>query len=215
MLAYRIPLSLGNKVSSRLLARATRALLAPGAGPVSTVNGRVTDSEPLATTGSAQSASSTTELRDSISAIAVRRGAGNLTDNPTALGGSAQTRPGVVEPEPAEDPFIKDTEDLVRSMQLSSPSWNADSPASDDTASPSYSQTTGVQASMTPSSSSQYQEQSKSNGSSDNMYVVAESETSKEGRLRRDGAIDMVVFEKGEGRKNVESSVSGNGSSSL
>lgn len=182
------------------------------------MNGKPIDSDSLATTGSAQSASSTTELRDSISAVAVRNGVGNLTDNPTALGGSSQIRPGEVEPEPAEDPFIKDTEDLVRSMQTSSPSWNAESPSvpsSANAASPSYSQGGDYQTPVAMSSNDQYQGQRKSNGSSDSMYVLAESERSKDGRLRRDGAIDMVVFEKGEGRKSVEGSVaSSNGSRS-
>lgn len=202
-------------MSSRLLARATRALLAPGAGPVSNVNGKPIDPDQLATTGSAQSASSTTDLRDSISAVAVRNGAGNLTDNSTALGGRSQIQPGQVEPEPAEDPFIKDTEDLVRSMQASSPSWNAESPSTSalaDAASPSYSQGSSA---MTPISDNQFHGQSKNNGSSDSMYVKAESAGSKDGRLRRDGAIDMVVFERGEGRKSAEGSVSSNGSSRL
>ena len=214
-LAYRIPLSLGNKVSSRLLARATRALLAPGSGPVSNANGKPIDSDSLATTGSAQSASSTTDLRDSISAVAVRNGAGNLIDNPTALGGNSQS--GKLELEPAQDPFIKDTEDLVRSMQTSSPSWNAESPNTSTAAgvaSPRYSQGSAVQTSVTVSGNDQYQGQRQSNGSSDSTYVMAESGTSKDGRLRRDGAIDMVVFEKGEGRKSVEGSVSSNGSRS-
>ena len=205
-------------MSSRLLARATRALLAPGSGPVSNVNGKPLDSDSLATTGSAQSASSTTDLRDSVSAMAVRNGAGNLTDSPTALGGSSQIWPGEVEPEPEEDPFIKDTEDLVRSMQTSSPSWNAESPSTPtlaNAAPPSYSQGTGAQTSVTPTSDDRFQGQSNSNGSPDSMYVMAESEESKDGKLRRDGAIDMVMFAKGEGRKSVEGSVSSNGSSRL
>lgn len=204
-------------MSSRLLARATRALLAPGAGQVSNVNGRSLDPDTLATTGSAQSASSTTDLRDSISAVAVRNGAGNLIDNPTALGGSSQTRPGEIDTEPAEDPFIKDTEDLVRSMQMSSPSWNPEGPstaASADASSPSYPQGTAVQTSVTPSNSAQYQGQRKSNGSSNSMYVTPDPERSKDGKMRRDGAIDMVVFERGEGRKSVEGSISSSNGSS-
>lgn len=198
LLACRIPLSLGNKVSSRLLARATRALLAPGAGPNSYANSRRRDSDTFATTGSAQSASSTTGLRDSVSAIAVRTGRGNLTDNPTALGGSSQMRPGELELEPEEDPFIKDTEDLVRSMQTSSPSWNAENPniaAPADTVATNYSPGSVVQVPLTLSNGPEYQAQ---DGSSDKAYVREESETSKSGSLNRDGESDMVVFDRME-----------------
>ncbi|KAL3153782.1 hypothetical protein ABBQ32_013367 [Trebouxia sp. C0010 RCD-2024] len=196
--ALRIPLSLGNKVSSRLLARATRALLAPGAGPISNANSRRRDPDTFATTGSAQSASSTTGLRDSVSAIAVRTGRGNLTDNPTALGGSSQMRPGELELESEEDPFIKDTEDLVRSMQTSSPSWNAENPniaAPADTVATNYSQGSVAQVPLTPSNGFEYQAQ---DGSTDKAYVREESETSKSGSLSRDGESDMVVFDRGE-----------------
>ena len=111
-----------------------------------------------ATTGSAQSGSSTTDLQDSISAV--RNRAGNLIDNPMAPSGNSQIRYGKAEPELAEDPINKDMEDLVRSMHTSLPSWNAESPsapASAIAAPPSYSQGTGVQASAAPSSSGQNQ----------------------------------------------------------
>lgn len=213
----RIPLSLGNKVSSRLLARATRALLAPGAGPLPSANGKAFDSDTLATTASNQSASSTTELRDSPSAVALRNGVGNLTDNPTALGGSSQLRPG--EPEQVEDPFIKDTEDLVRSMQTSSPSWNEEGSGSESASSgaPSISSGQGgaVQQPADASQGSFGQDQRSTNGSSDKSYVMTGSEAPDANRLVRDESIDMVVFEKGEGRKSIESSVSSNGSSRL
>ena len=181
---------------------------------MSNANGKPIDSDSLAATGSGQSASSTTDLRDSVSAVAIRNGAGSLTDNPAALGGSSQIQRGKAEPEQADDPFIKDTEDLVRSMQTSSPSWNAENSTSANAASPSYPQGSAVQTSVPLSGDEQYQGQRQSNGSSDSMYVMAESERSKDGRLRRDGPVDMVVFEKGEGRKSVEGTLSGNGSRS-
>lgn len=127
-------------MSSRLLARAARALLAPGAGPITNTNGKPINFDgTLATTSSSQSASSTTDLRDSPSAVALRSGASNLTDKPSALGGNYQTGPVESEPEvEEEDPFIKDTEDLVNSMQMSSPSWNDGSEGGDATDPVSY-----------------------------------------------------------------------------
>ena len=218
-MCHRIPLSLGNKVSSRLLARATRALLAPGAGPLPSANGKAVDSDTLATTSSNQSASSTTELRDSPSAVALRNGDGNLTDSPTALGGSSQLRPSKPEPEQVEDPFIKDTEDLVRSMQTSSPSWNEEGNSSESASSgaPSISSGQGIDTQQPTDAlrGSSGQDRHSSNGSSDKTYVKTGSAAPNANRLDRDETIDMVVFEKGEGRKSVESSVSSNGSSRL
>ena len=211
LLVYRIPLSLGNKVSSRLLARASRALLAPGAGPVSSASGKPISADTLATTGSDQSASSTTELRDSPSAVALRNGAGNLTDsNPSALGGTSPFRPD--QPVKEEDPFIKDTEDLVRSMQASSPSWNEES-SGNASPSSSYTEDNGARRSVPADREEQYESQGIARDESDQTYVVAKPESPMEGRWDRDGAIDMVLFDKGEGRKSIESSIASNGAS--
>ena len=138
-------------------------LASTGSGPVCNINGKPINVDSLATTGSAQSGSSTTDLQDSISAVRSR--AGNLIDNPTAPQGSSQIQYGKAEPELAEDPMNKDMEDLVRSMQTSLPSRNAESPsapASAIAALPSYSQGTGVQASAAMSSSGQNQGHRKS-----------------------------------------------------
>ena len=219
--ACRIPLSLGNKVSSRLLARAARALLAPGAGPITNANGKPINSDSTLTTiPSTQSATSTTDLRDSPSAVALRSGAGNLIDNPNALGGrgDSRTSPDELEDQ-AEDPFIKDTEDLVRSMQTSSPSWNDtnDAAAAVGTASPSYSDSKQAEDVDQPSDE-QFHDNRNNNGdgsskdNSDGRYVTADaaSSSSSGAEWQTDGAIDMVVFDKGESRAVLKQSVASN-----
>ena len=86
-------------------------------------------------------------------------------------------------------------------MQTSLPSWNAETPTSASAASPSCLQGSGVLTSLDPPSSDQYQGQPKSHGSSDNIYAQAESEQSKDGTSRKDGGIDMIVFEKGRAER--------------
>lgn len=73
--ACRIPLSLGSKVTSRLVARTARAILAPGAGSITGAN-----------PASSQPASADTYLRNSTSAIALRSGEGSETRDTDALG---------------------------------------------------------------------------------------------------------------------------------
>ena len=72
----RIPLALGSKVSSRLVARAARAVLAPGVGSMAGVS-----------PASREPASASTRLRDSTSAIALRTGDGSESRQLDGLGG--------------------------------------------------------------------------------------------------------------------------------
>lgn len=215
----RIPLSLGNKVSSRLLARAARAWLAPGAAPLTNANGKPMNPDgTLAATSATRSASTMT---DTPSTVALRTESGNLTANPTALGAASQTslEESKLLEEEEEDPFIKDTEDLVNSMQRSSPSWNDgnDLPA-DTNASTSY--VDNNQAGVgTSSTTGQYNGQANSGGSdggkSNGGYVRADPPaTNGDGRWNKDGSIDMVVFDKGESMESVQQSIaSSNGTS--
>lgn len=215
--ALRIPLSLGNKVSSRLLARAARAWLAPGAAPLTNANGKPMNPDGTLAARSATRSAST--MTDSPSAVALRTGSGNLTDNPTALGAASQTslEGRQLPEEEEEDPFIKDTEDLVNSMQRSSPSWNDgnDLPA-DNNAPPSYVDDNQAGAST---NSTKYNGQANSDGSdggkSNGGYLRTDPPaTSGDGRWNKDGSIDMVVFDKGESMESVQQSIaSSNGTS--
>ena len=158
-------------------------------------------------------------MTDSPSAVALRTGSGNLTDNPTALGAASQTslEGRQLPEEEEEDPFIKDTEDLVNSMQRSSPSWNNgnDLPA-DNNAPPSYVDDNQAGAST---NSTKYNGQANSDGSdggkSNGGYVRTDPPaTSGDGRWNKDGSIDMVVFDKGESMESVQQSIaSSNGTS--
>ena len=160
-------------------------------------------------------------MTDSPSTVAVRTGSGSLTANPTALGAASQTslEESKLLEEEEEDPFIKDTEDLVNSMQRSSPSWNNgnDFPA-DTNASTSYvdDNQTGV---STNSTKGQYNGQASSDGSdagkSNGGYVRADPPaTNGDGRWNKDGSIDMVLFDKGESMESVQQSIaSSNGTS--
>lgn len=206
-------------MSSRLLARAARAWLAPGAGPLTNANGKTINPDgTLATTSATRSASAMT---DSPSAVALRNGADILTDNSTALRGASQTslEESKLPEEEEEDPFIKDTEDLVNSMQTSSPSWNDgnDLPA-DTKASTSYGDDNQAGVN-TDSTNGQYNGQANSDGSyggkSNGDYVRADPPASNgDGRWNKDGSIDMVVFDKGESMENVQQSIaSSNGAS--
>lgn len=217
----RIPLSLGNKVSSRLLARAARAWLAPGESSPSNVTSKpINPDGTSAAASSRRSASSTTELRKSPGAVAVRDGA----DSPPALGGTSQTSLGGPETleEEEEDPFIKDTEDLVNSMQASSPSWNEgiDLPADASTSYGSDSQGNDSQAKLgnLEPANDRYigngNRNSSSGGGGSDVMADSPAASSKEGRWTKDGSIDMVVFDKGESIQSVQQSVaSSNGSS--
>ena len=206
-------------MSSRLLARAARAWLAPGAAPLTNANGKPMNPDgTLAATSSTRSASTMT---DSPSTVAVRTGSSSLTANPTALGAASQTslEESKLPEEEEEDPFIKDTENLVNSMQRSSPSWNNgnDFPA-DTNASTSYvdDNQTGV---STNSTKGQYNGQASSDGSdagkSNGGYVRADPPaTNGDGRWNKDGSIDMVLFDKGESMESVQQSIaSSNGTS--
>ena len=168
----------------------------------------------LAATSANRSASTMT---DSPSAVALHNGAGSLTDNPTAFGGVSQTslEESKVLEEEEEDPFIKDTEDLVNSMQRSSPSWNNgnDLPA-DTNASTSYvgDNQAGV---STNSTHGQANNGGSDGGKSNGGYVRADPPvTTGDGRWNKDGSIDMVVFDKGESMEIVQQSIaSSNGTS--
>lgn len=74
----RIPLSLGSKVTSRLVARAARIILAPGSGSMTGAN-----------PASSQPASADTYLRNSPSAIALRTGQGSEGRATDALGSTS------------------------------------------------------------------------------------------------------------------------------
>ena len=172
----------------------------------------------LAATSATRSASTMT---NSPSAVASRTGSGNLIDNPTAPRGASQTslEERKLPEEEEEDPFIKDTEDLVNSMQRSSPSWNAgnDLPAVTN-ASTSYVDDNQAGVS-TNSTNGQYSGQANSDGinggESNGGYVRADPPASKDdGRWNKDGSIDMVVFDKGESMESVQQSIaSSNGTS--
>ena len=206
-------------MSSRLLARAARAWLAPGAAPLTNANGKPTNPDStLAATSATRSASTMT---DSPSTVAVRTGSGSLTPNPTALGAASQTSlaDSKLPEEEEEDPFIKDTEDLVNSMQRSSPSWsNVNDLPADANASTSYvdDNQTGV---GTGSTNGQYNGQANSDGSdggkSNGRYVRADQPaTNGNGRWNKDGSIDMVVFDKGESMESVQQSIASSNATS-
>ncbi len=168
----------------------------------------------LAATSATRSASTMT---DSPSAVALRNGAGSLTDNPTALGGVSQTSlaESKLLEEEEEDPFIKDTEDLVNSMQRSSPSWNDgnDLPAGIN-ASTSYVDDNQAGVS-TNSTNGQANSGGSDGGKSNGGYVRTDTPaTNGDGRWNKDGSIDMVVFDKGESMESVQQSIaSSNGTS--
>ena len=212
-LPCRIPLSLGNKVTSRLLARTARAVLAPGSGP-NNANSKSSNTNSFAISSSDQSASSQTDLRDSPSAVALRTGDSNLTANPTALGGIPQQSPEDSMDE-AEDPFIKDTEDLVNSMATSSPSWNGSNQAAATNGSTAYANGSQQAEASQPSRAVQVDSNgngapsrfSQSNGSGSNAIAG-------DGRLRKDGSIEMVTFNRGESRKEAQQTVASRSSSS-
>lgn len=94
------------------------------------------------------------------------------------------------------DPFIKDTEDLVRSMQTSSPSWDAT-----DASSVSSRQESAPYASYADGP------QMSDNGNTDSSYRQAGSDSNSAGsatQRERTDSIEMVSFDKGTSREELK-----------
>ena len=112
-----------------------------------------------------------------------------------------------------EDPFIRDTEDLVRSMETSSPSWspNVNGGVSNNGSAGSYTAYTGSpqQGGSSSNGAAGLNQRPAAVNSSGSSYVKAgTSDRSPNGSSRRrkeeDEAVEMVAFEKGTSRIDLK-----------